>query len=64
MARHVADAEHPAAPFLLVWGPPKHSTETHTHDFKIVAEFTGRRAALEECACGDVHTIWRSEGDS
>lgn len=74
--RHTADAAHPAP---TVWGMPrnrpalpvKHLTETqlielHQHTFEMVAEFTGRRASLEQClaklpdgtVCHQTQTRW------
>lgn len=39
-------------------GQPRHSTETHVHDYKTVAEFDGLRSGIAQCACGDTKTEW------
>lgn len=41
-----------------IWPPVP---AVHVHDFKIVAEFSGIRAAITECACGTTSTIWRTK---
>lgn len=43
---------------------PRHSTETHLHDYKIVAVFEGLRESIAQCACGDTKTVFRTEADS
>lgn len=65
--KHAADATHPVP---SVWskprqvGPVKHSTATHVHEFKIVAEFEGLRESIAQCACGETKTVFRVEADS
>jgi hypothetical protein len=40
---------------------PRHVAGRHVHVFQVVAEFTGIRAALTECECGAVKTLWRTD---
>lgn len=45
---------------------PRHRAE-HEHNWKLMAEFTGRRAAIYQCVkapCEQTKTIWRMESDS
>jgi len=64
--RHVATlADNLPDRWALPMAPaPRHSTATHTHDYKTVAVFEGLRESLGQCACGDVKTTFRMDGES
>lgn len=40
--------------------PGRHAV-IHEHDFKIVAEFTGRRESIAQCACGETRASYAIE---
>jgi hypothetical protein len=42
---------------------PRHVAGRHVHAFHVIAEFNGLRAAVTECECGAVKTVWRMSTD-
>jgi hypothetical protein len=74
MSRHATIVEylgetnpaHSMALQAISVSTPRHRVE-HEHDWRLIAEFTGRRAAIYQCSdssCEQTRTIWRTEADT
>lgn len=69
MRRHCKSQSETLLTALLRSGTaeaPKHRAG-HEHDWKLMAEFTGRRAAIYQCSdstCEQTRTVWRIEANA